>query len=69
MEEKVKKRRSRIRIMQALMFGIIMFLFFQVKDFVGVIFTKGDVYEIRRDMVLGVIVGEESIALYIHGEK
>lgn len=69
MEEKVKKRRSRIRIMQAIMFGIIMFLFFQVKDFVGVIFTKGDVYEIRREMPLGVSNGQEINVLYINGEN
>ena len=68
MDNKNKKRLYKIRAMQFLIIFIAVFLIFQLKGFVSVIFTDEDAYEIRYETPVGMTNGQKIYMLYLNGE-
>ena len=67
-EKKLKVRRKKVRIMQALTTFLVMIMLFSVKDFVEDLRSKDANYEIRYEMPLGVKNGQHVYELFKDGE-
>ena len=67
-EKKLKVRRKKVRIMQALTTFLVMIMLFSVKDFVEDLRSKDANYEIRYEMPLGVTNGQHVYELFKDGE-
>jgi hypothetical protein len=67
-ESKLKVRRRKIRIMQALTSFLVMIMMFSLQDFFRDLTSKNATYEIRYEMPLGVTNGQHVYELFKNGE-
>jgi len=67
-EKKLKARRKKIRLMQALSFFLMMIMMFSVQDLVTDLRSKNEEYEIRYEMPFGVTNGQQVYELFKNGE-
>ena len=67
-EKKLKARRKKIRLMQALSFFLMMIMMFSVQDLVTDLRSKNEEYEIRYEMPFGITNGQRVYELFKNGE-
>ena len=67
-ESKLKVRRKKVRIMQALAGGLVVLLLLTVQDFVQDLMKRGDRFEIRFEEPYGMTNGQQVYKLYRNDE-
>lgn len=67
-ESKLKVRRKKVRIMQALITFLVLIMMFSLQDFFRDLTSKNATYEIRYEMPFGVTNGQHVYELFKNGE-
>ena len=67
-ESKLKVRRKKVRIMQALTTFLVLIMMFSLQDFFRDLTSKNATYEIRYEMPFGVTNGQHVYELFKNGE-